>query len=180
MHVRAFDRSIRQDLKQLVAEVQHKYPQLVPGLAIVQVGGRDDSNVYIRMKIRAAAEIGITAQHIQLPRTVTQSELLAKVRNQCSLLKFLHAKIRFHFFNFYFFTFAPLTLQLDELNNDPNVHGIIVQMPLDCDEKIDSDLVTDYVSAEKDVDGLVFELYSCREQIVMTLFRLIIRLLHTT
>lgn len=73
-------RSIRLDLKQLVSEVQHKYPALVPGLAIVQVGGRDDSNVYIRMKIRAAAEIGITAQHVQLPRTVTQSELLAKVK----------------------------------------------------------------------------------------------------
>lgn len=28
-------------------------------------------------------------------------------------------------------------------------------MPLDCEEKIDSDLVTDYVSPEKDVDGLV-------------------------
>lgn len=52
-------------------------------------------------------------------------------------------------------SFTTLTLQLDELNNDPNVHGIIVQMPLDCDEKIDSDLVTDYVSPEKDVDGLV-------------------------
>lgn len=48
-----------------------------------------------------------------------------------------------------------LDFQLDELNNDPHVHGIIVQMPLDCEEKIDSDLVTDYVSPEKDVDGLV-------------------------
>lgn len=45
--------------------------------------------------------------------------------------------------------------KLDELNNDPNVHGIIVQMPLDCENKIDSDLVTDYVSPEKDVDGFV-------------------------
>lgn len=45
--------------------------------------------------------------------------------------------------------------QLDELNNDPNVHGIIVQMPLDCANKIDSDVVTDYVSDEKDVDGQV-------------------------
>lgn len=45
--------------------------------------------------------------------------------------------------------------QLDELNKDPNVHGIIVQMPLDSDNKIDSDLVTDYVDPEKDVDGLV-------------------------
>lgn len=77
--VRVLNRSIRLDLKQQVSEVQHKYPALVPGLAIVQVGGRDDSNVYIRMKIRAAAEIGITAQHVQLPHTVTQSELLAKV-----------------------------------------------------------------------------------------------------
>lgn len=54
-----------------------------------------------------------------------------------------------------FIYLASCHLQLDELNNDPNVHGIIVQMPLDCDEKIDSDLVTDYVSPEKDVDGLV-------------------------
>lgn len=66
-------------LKQQVSEVQQKYPLLVPGLAIVQVGGRDDSNVYIRMKIKAAAEIGIAAQHVQLPRTVTQNELLTKV-----------------------------------------------------------------------------------------------------
>lgn len=63
-----------------MAEVQNRHPNLVPGLAIVQVGGRDDSNVYIRMKIRAAAEIGIEAQHINLPRTITQNELLAKVK----------------------------------------------------------------------------------------------------
>lgn len=48
-----------------------------------------------------------------------------------------------------------LPSQLDELNNDSNIHGIIVQMPLDCDNPIDSDLVTDYVSPEKDVDGYV-------------------------
>lgn len=66
-------------MKQQVSDVQKKYPTLVPGLAIVQVGGRDDSNVYIRMKIRAAAEIGIEAQHVKLPRTITQTELLAKV-----------------------------------------------------------------------------------------------------
>lgn len=66
-------------MKQIVLDAQKKCPAAVPGLAIVQVGGRDDSNVYIRMKIRAAAEIGITAQHIQLPRTATQHELLHKV-----------------------------------------------------------------------------------------------------
>jgi len=34
------------------------------------------------------------------------------------------------------------------------VHGIIVQMPLDCDTPIDSHRITDAVSPEKDVDGL--------------------------
>lgn len=82
------------ELKQQVAEVQHEYPSLVPGLAIVQVGGRDDSNVYIRMKIRAAAEIGINAQHVQLPRTISQTELLAKVIQRvngisCVFVKFV-------------------------------------------------------------------------------------------
>lgn len=40
------------------------------------------------------------------------------------------------------------------MNDDPNVHGIIVQMPLDSDNKIDSHLITDTVSPDKDVDGL--------------------------
>ena len=44
--------------------------------------------------------------------------------------------------------------KIQELNDDPKVHGIIVQMPLDCDEDINSDLITNAVSEEKDVDGL--------------------------
>ena len=39
-----------------------------PGLAIIQVGNRQGSNVYIKMKIKAAQEIGIQAKHLQLPR----------------------------------------------------------------------------------------------------------------
>lgn len=43
---------------------------------------------------------------------------------------------------------------MDKLNGDPNIHGIIVQMPLDTVNKIDSHLITDSVSPSKDVDGL--------------------------
>lgn len=43
--------------------------------------------------------------------------------------------------------------QINELNNDPSVHGIIVQMPLDSEKPIDADLVTNSVLPEKDVDG---------------------------
>lgn len=73
-------REIRAQLKQDVSEAQLKLPNSAPGLAIVQVGGREDSNVYIRMKIQSAADIGIRAHHVQLPRVgTTQHELLNKV-----------------------------------------------------------------------------------------------------
>jgi len=111
------------DIRQrLQAEVASYGPNFKPGLTIVQVGGRSDSNVYIKMKLKAAAEIGINANHLNLDRSASQSEILQAI---------------------------------DRLNADPNVHGIIVQMPLDCDDKtIDSHLVTNRVDSGKDVDGL--------------------------
>jgi len=112
---------VRTDLKRKVEEIKNNDPNFKPGLVIVQVGGREDSNVYIRMKLKAAEEIGISASCLKLPRSTTQSELLSKIMN---------------------------------LNEDPSVHGIIVQMPLDSEQEIDSHVVTDAVLASKDVDGL--------------------------
>ncbi|OWR49547.1 methylenetetrahydrofolate dehydrogenase [Danaus plexippus plexippus] len=114
-------RSIENDLRQQVAVMGQQHPGFQPKLAIVQVGGREDSNVYIRAKLKAAENIGIAAEHIKLPREISQAELLTK---------------------------------LTALNDSPLVHGIIVQMPLDSVEKIDSHLITDAVSSQKDVDGL--------------------------
>ncbi|XP_045453072.1 C-1-tetrahydrofolate synthase, cytoplasmic [Melitaea cinxia] len=114
-------RAIENDLREQVSEMRRKSPGFQPRLAIVQVGGREDSNVYIRMKLKAAENIGILAEHIKLPRDYNQAELLTK---------------------------------LNSLNDSPFVHGIIVQMPLDSTEKIDSHLITDAVSPHKDVDGL--------------------------
>uniref|UniRef100_A0A1Y1L059 C-1-tetrahydrofolate synthase, cytoplasmic n=1 Tax=Photinus pyralis TaxID=7054 RepID=A0A1Y1L059_PHOPY len=114
-------KEIRQQLARDVLGMKTLLSEFRPGLAIVQVGDREDSNVYIRMKMKAAEEIGIKAEHVRLPRTTTEAELL---------------------------------LKLNKLNSDPSVHGIIVQMPLDSDSKIDSHLITDSVSPDKDVDGL--------------------------
>lgn len=50
-----------------------------PKLAIVQVGGRPDSNVYIKMKIQFAESIGASAELIKLEREVTEDELAKKV-----------------------------------------------------------------------------------------------------
>lgn len=80
-------REIREKLKNDVIAMTLKLPVFQPGLAIVQVGGREDSNVYIRMKIKAAADIGINAQHFKFKRTITERELLNEVE----------------FFNFFFF-----------------------------------------------------------------------------
>ncbi|XP_043863721.1 C-1-tetrahydrofolate synthase, cytoplasmic isoform X2 [Drosophila mojavensis] len=117
----AVAKNIREELRQQVNALRAEGARFVPGLRIVQVGGREDSNVYIRMKIKAATEIGINAVHVQLPRSITESELLDK---------------------------------LSDLNADPQVHGIIVQMPLDCETAIDAHRITDAVSPAKDVDGL--------------------------
>lgn len=114
-------KNLRADLAKQVVNLKEKYPNFQPGLAIIQVGGREDSNVYIRMKMKAAEEIGIKATHVTLPSSIHQPELL-RILNQ--------------------------------MNDDVNVHGIIVQMPLDSTNPIDSTLITDSVATSKDVDGL--------------------------
>ncbi|XP_050353842.1 C-1-tetrahydrofolate synthase, cytoplasmic isoform X2 [Nymphalis io] len=71
--------AIQNDLREQVSEMRRKSPGFQPRLAIVQVGGREDSNVYIRMKLKAAENIGIIAEHIKLPRDYNQAELLTKI-----------------------------------------------------------------------------------------------------
>lgn len=46
-----------------------------PGLAIIQVGERQDSNVYVRQKMKAAEDIGIDAKRYHLPKTSNQIEV---------------------------------------------------------------------------------------------------------
>src|SRR5688572_2067921 len=68
-----------------------------PGLAVVLVGEDPASQVYVRNKTRASAEVGFRTFDHQLPATVSEAELLALV---------------------------------DRLNRDPEVDGILVQLPL--------------------------------------------------
>ncbi|XP_019373995.1 PREDICTED: C-1-tetrahydrofolate synthase, cytoplasmic isoform X3 [Gavialis gangeticus] len=112
---------VRDRLKNQVAVMKKKFPDFKPGLAILQVGNRDDSNLYISMKLKAAAEIGIDANHIKLPNTATEAEVL-----KC----------------------------ITALNENPAVHGFIVQLPLDSNKPINTEKITNAVAPEKDVDGL--------------------------
>uniref|UniRef100_A0A7N6BD74 C-1-tetrahydrofolate synthase, cytoplasmic n=1 Tax=Anabas testudineus TaxID=64144 RepID=A0A7N6BD74_ANATE len=70
---------VRERLKKDVAEMKLKDPNFRPGLVVLQVGGREDSNLYISMKLKAAAEIGINATHMKLPKTATEEEILHSI-----------------------------------------------------------------------------------------------------
>lgn len=47
-----------------------------------------------------------------------------------------------------------LITEIEKLNSDSSINGIIVQLPLDCDTNINSDNITNTVDPLKDVDGL--------------------------
>lgn len=49
-------------------------------MAIIQAGSRPDSSVYVRMKIKAAEEVGINLNHITLPETATVEEVVSVVK----------------------------------------------------------------------------------------------------
>ncbi|KAL2901381.1 Bifunctional protein FolD 2 [Bienertia sinuspersici] len=90
----------------------------VPGLAVVIVGSRKDSQSYVNMKRKACAEAGIKSFDINLPEQVSETELISQVH---------------------------------ELNANPEVHGILVQLPLP--KHINEESVLNEIRIEKDVDG---------------------------
>ncbi|KAK2504458.1 hypothetical protein MC885_014600 [Smutsia gigantea] len=67
---------IKERLKNQVSQMKEQVPGFTPGLAVLQVGNRNESSVYINLKLKAAEEIGIKVTHIKLPRTATESEVL--------------------------------------------------------------------------------------------------------
>lgn len=90
----------------------------VPGLATILVGDDPASLVYVRRKRELCDALGLHAQHMDLPVTVTQDALLA---------------------------------QIDALNTDPAIDGILVQLPLPA--HVDTTRVIERIHPDKDVDG---------------------------
>lgn len=113
--------SIRESVKQQITKLRQQHARFTPRLVILQVGDREDSNVYIRMKIRAGAEVGVDIEHKKLSRDTTEYQLISCIKS---------------------------------LNDDPMVHGILLQLPLDASTCINSDKCTNQIAPVKDVDGL--------------------------
>lgn len=53
----AIAKSFNEKIKAEIIEKQSKYPEFRPSLAIIQVGSREESNTYIRMKRKASEEV---------------------------------------------------------------------------------------------------------------------------
>jgi methylenetetrahydrofolate dehydrogenase (NADP+)/methenyltetrahydrofolate cyclohydrolase len=89
-----------------------------PGLATVQVGDDPASRIYVRNKVKACTEAGVSSVHHDLPAASTEGDVLKL---------------------------------LDQLNRDPRVHGIIVQLPVP--KHLDARRLSQAIAVAKDVDG---------------------------
>ncbi|CAN6195598.1 unnamed protein product, partial [Urochloa humidicola] len=104
---------IAEEVRQMKSAVGH-----VPGLAVVLVGDRRDSESYVRYKTKGCEEVGIKSLLAKLPGNCTEDEVMDSV---------------------------------SRFNEDPSVHGILVQLPLP--QHMDEERILSVISLEKDVDG---------------------------
>ncbi len=106
---------IRADLKQ---KIDNLNSETMPILAVVLVGDIEASKIYVRNKKKAADEVGIGCEVIELNDTIGEN----------ALLEIIH-----------------------ELNDNPHINGIIVQLPLP--KHINPLNILSAISPIKDVDG---------------------------
>lgn len=77
---KAIAETIRNEIKRAIDERRTMREMRGPGLAVVIVGARPDSQTYVRMKRKACEEVGITSFHVELPESATEEEVLDVVR----------------------------------------------------------------------------------------------------
>eukprot|EP00758_Cryptobia_borreli_P011998 Tbor_TRINITY_DN5708_c1_g6::TRINITY_DN5708_c1_g6_i1::g.19971::m.19971 len=117
---KAIAADIRADIKKTVNEILASKPDAKPpGLGVIICGNRKDSITYVRLKRKAASEVGFNTIQIELPEDVSQADLEA---------------------------------QIHELNNSPDCHAFLIQLPLP--PHIDQDAALSLITPNKDVDGL--------------------------
>jgi len=108
---------MRKTLADEVSELTEKHGR-APGLAVILVGSDPASQVYVRNKKSACANMGIESFSHDLPADTTQQHLLGLI---------------------------------SELNANPKVDGILVQLPVP--NHINPDSLIEAIEPGKDVDG---------------------------
>ncbi len=109
--------AIKEEIAQQVTEIKAKGGK-VPHLAVILVGTDGGSQTYVASKVKSCAEVGFESTKIEYPDTVSEDELLNKIR---------------------------------AINNDNNIDGLLVQLPLP--KHISETKVLETISPDKDVDG---------------------------
>ena len=69
---------LRVELKQEVSELKAKYNK-VPGLTVILIGDMAPSQIYVRMKEKAANEVGLKSEVIRYPEAVEEKTVLNKI-----------------------------------------------------------------------------------------------------
>ncbi|ONK66793.1 uncharacterized protein A4U43_C06F12020 [Asparagus officinalis] len=89
-------KQIREEVASEVAKLKDTLG-ITPGLAVILVGSRKDSQTYVRNKKKACEAVGIKSYEVNLPEDCTEEDVLKHISG---------------------------------FNDDPSVHGILVQLPL--------------------------------------------------
>ncbi|GAB3695806.1 bifunctional methylenetetrahydrofolate dehydrogenase/methenyltetrahydrofolate cyclohydrolase FolD [Spirosoma flavus] len=108
---------IKQEIAAEVAEIREQGGK-IPHLVAILVGNNGASETYVASKMKNCEEVGMHSTLIRFDTSVTEDELLAKVR---------------------------------EVNDNPDMDGLIVQLPLPA--HINPDRVMETINPAKDVDG---------------------------
>ena len=69
---------IREELKKEVSKIKEEKNQ-VPGLTVILIGDLAPSQIYVRMKEKAAIEIGLKSEIIKYPNDVEEKTVLEKI-----------------------------------------------------------------------------------------------------
>jgi methylenetetrahydrofolate dehydrogenase (NADP+)/methenyltetrahydrofolate cyclohydrolase len=93
-----------------------------PGLAVVVCGRSAPSMVYLERILKASAKVGIDASFVDVEGDAAEAQEVA------------------------------LTAAIEQLNDDPRIAGIIVQMPLPAGVRLKA--VVDAIEPLKDIDGI--------------------------
>jgi methylenetetrahydrofolate dehydrogenase (NADP+) / methenyltetrahydrofolate cyclohydrolase len=112
----AIARQVYRELQERVAALSHLGVR--PGLAAILIGDSAASEVYVRNKTRACAEVGVHSDLHRLAADCPESEVVELI---------------------------------GRLNADPNIHGILVQLPLP--PRFAAERILQSVRSDKDVDG---------------------------
>ncbi len=114
-------KTVADAIKREVADEVRRFKEtarVAPTLGAVLVGDDPASAVYVRNKVRACKEVGITSRQLVLRDSISREELLGVI---------------------------------SELNDDSQLDGILVQLPLP--KQLDDWLVIEAIDPAKDVDA---------------------------